>query len=175
MKSIKRKLVAVILILVCFLLQTTVVPYVTIGDIGPNLLIVLVASFGFMRGKKGGLVMGFLCGLLYDIQFSEIIGFYALIYMLLGYANGYFKKFFFEEDIKLPLVLIASSEFLFGITIYVLSFMLKSDFHFLHYLGHVIMPELVYTILVTLILYPVILKINKKLEDEEKRSASKFV
>ena len=59
--------------------------------------------------------------------------------------------------------------------IYVLLFMLKSDFHFLHYLRHVIMPELVYTILVTLVLYQIILHINRRLEEEEKRSASRFV
>ena len=39
----------------------------------------------------------------------------------------------------------------------------------------IILPELVYTILVTLALYQIILHINKKLEEEEQRSASKFV
>ena len=49
------------------------------------------------------------------------------------------------------------------------------DFDFAGYLFDIIMPELVYTILVTLLLYQIILKINKKLEAEEQRSASKFV
>ena len=40
---------------------------------------------------------------------------------------------------------------------------------------HIILPELVYTILVTLVLYQVILHVNKRLEAEEQRSASKFV
>ena len=40
---------------------------------------------------------------------------------------------------------------------------------------HVIIPELIYTVGVTLILYQLILWINQKLEAEEKRSASKFV
>ena len=42
-------------------------------------------------------------------------------------------------------------------------------------LGHVIIPELIYTILVTLGLYQIILHVNQRLEAEEKRSASKFV
>ena len=67
------------------------------------------------------------------------------------------------------MALIAGSEFLYGMVIYVLLFMLKSDFHFLHYLRHVIMPELVYTILVTLVLYQIILHINRRLEEEEKQ------
>ena len=45
------------------------------------------------------------------------------------------------------------------------------DFYFLH----IILPEIVYTLLMTLLLYPLILWINKKLEDSEQRSAKKFV
>ena len=43
------------------------------------------------------------------------------------------------------------------------------------YLKQIIIPELIYTIVVTIVLYQIVLKINQKLEDEEKRSASKFV
>ena len=44
--------------------------------------------------------------------------------------------------------------------------MLQGDFAFGIYLMQIILPELVYTILVTLILYQIILQINKKLEAE---------
>jgi len=54
-------------------------------------------------------------------------------------------------------------------------FMLRGEFDFVYYLMHVIIPELIYTVGVTLILYQLILWINQKLEAEEKRSASKFV
>lgn len=53
--------------------------------------------------------------------------------------------------------------------------MLYGDFSFGSYLIKLIMPELVYTILATLVLYQVILHINRRLEAEEQRSASKFV
>ena len=81
----------------------------------------------------------------------------------------------FDEDIKLPLLLIAGSEFVYGLLIYFLMFMLRGEFDFVYYLMHVIIPELIYTVGVTLILYQLILWINQKLEAEEKRSASKFV
>ena len=171
----RRKIVLAITIIACFLLQCTVFKALSIASISPNLLIVVVASFGFMRGKKEGIFVGFFAGLLLDIMFGTVIGFYALIYMLIGYGNGFFQRVFYDEDIKLPLALIAGSEFLYGMVIYVLLFMLKSDFHFLNYLRHVIMPELVYTILVTLVLYQIILHINRRLEEEEKRSARRFV
>ena len=175
MKKIKRILICAALITVCFLLETTVFQKLAFASIIPNLLIIVTSSFGFMRGQKEGMIIGFFCGLLKDILGGNLLGFYALIYMLIGYGNGFFQRVFYDEDIKLPLALIAGSEFLYGMVIYVLLFMLKSDFHFLNYLRHVIMPELVYTILVTLVLYQIILHINRRLEEEEKRSASRFV
>ena len=128
-----------------------------------------------MRGPREGMITGFAAGLLTDIQFGELIGFYAVIYLLIGYVNGLFRQMYYDEDIKLPLFLITLSEFMYGIVIYFLMFLLKSDFDFLYYLNRIIVPELIYTIVVTLVLYPFILYINQKLEAEEKRSASKFV
>ena len=138
-------------------------------------MIIVTSSFGFMRGKKEGMMVGFISGLLIDIMFYDLIGFYALIYTILGYANGFFKKIFYDEDIKLPLILIAASDFLYGHIVCIFMFIMRSKFDYWYYLGNIIFPELIYTILVTLILYQVILHINKKLEVEEKRSASKFV
>ena len=72
----------------------------------PNIMIVLTASFGFMRGEKTGLIMGFACGFLSDIFFGNVLGLNAMIYMYIGYANGKFNRIFYQEDIKLPLGLI---------------------------------------------------------------------
>lgn len=171
----KRKVVTAAVIIICFLLETTIFQKLALASITPNLLIVVTSSFGFMRGKKEGLFVGFFCGLLIDIYFGNLIGFYALIYMLIGFANGFFQRLFYDEDVKLPLFLIAASELVYGISIYICLFMLRSKFHFPYYLIRIIMPELVYTILITLGLYQLILHLNRKLESEEKRSASKFV
>ena len=171
----RRFLITAAITVLCYLLQCTLFPYLTLASVKPNLLLIITASYGFMRGAKDGMLVGFFSGLLVDIQFGELLGFYALIYLLIGYFNGLFHQMYYDEDIKLPLVLIAGSELSYGVIIYFFLFMLRSEFHFLHYLSHIIIPELIYTIVVTLGLYPLILFINHRLEAEEKRSASKFV
>ncbi len=171
----KRFLITALLVIVCFILQTTVFKGIAFGGIVPNLLIVLVASFGFMRGEKTGLLVGFFCGLLADIFFGEVLGFNAMIYMYVGYLNGKFSPVFYPEDIKLPLVLILGSDLLYGFVNYVIMFLMRGRFDFAYYFMNIILPEMVYTILVTLLLYPLILILNKKLEDSEKRGARKFV
>lgn len=171
----KRKIITICIILVCFLLESTVFPSFSFASVTPNLMIIVTSAFGFMRGKKEGMMVGFLSGLLMDIMFSDLIGFYTLIYTVLGYANGFFRKIFYDDDIKLPLILIAASDFLQGHIVCIFMFIMRSRFHYFYYLKSIIIPELIYTILITLVLYQVILKINKTLESEEQRSASKFV
>ena len=95
--------------------------------------------------------------------------------LYIGYINGKFSRIFYPEDIKLPLGLIVVSDLTYGLTCYILLFLLRGRFAFAYYFVHVILPEVVYTIVVTLLLYPVILFLNHKLEVKEKRSAQKFV
>lgn len=168
----KRKLIDIVIVIVCFLLQCTLFKSLSIASISPNLLIIVTSSFGFMRGKKEGLLVGFFGGLLIDIFYGSAIGFYAIIYMYLGYVNGLFHKIFFPEDIKLPMILITASDFICNLLIYFFQFLFRRRFAFPYYLVHIIVPELVYTILVTVFLYFILLKINQKLEKAEKRSSS---
>lgn len=168
-------MITFVIIIVCFLLESTIFHSLSFAGIKPNLLIILTASFGFMRGKRTGMAVGTISGLLMDIFWGGTLGFYTLLFVVIGYVNGCFRRLFYDEDIKLPIALIAASELLYGIVLYVCFYMLYGDFSFGSYLIKIIMPELVYTILVTLVLYQIILHINRKLEAEEQRSASKFV
>lgn len=171
----KRFLVSVLLIIICFLLQTTVFQWIDLGGIVPNLMIILTASFGFMRGERTGLLFGFFCGLIIDIFFANVLGLNAMIYMYIGYTNGKFNRVFFPEEIKLPLFLILLSDLAYGLLYYFVLFLMRGRFQLGYYFIHIILPEMVYTIFITLLLYPLILWLNRKIEDSEKRSARKFV
>lgn len=96
----RRKITVFLIIAVCYLLQSTVFQALSFASISPNLMIVVVSAFGFMRGKKEGLWIGFFTGLLLDIFTGSILGFYALLYMYVGYFNGFFRKMFYPEDIN---------------------------------------------------------------------------
>ncbi len=171
----KRKITVAIIVIICFVLQCTLFKALSIASISPNLLIIVTSSFGFMRGKKDGLLVGFFCGILIDIFYGGTIGFYAMIYMYLGYVNGMFRKIFFPEEIKLPMILITASDFICSLLVYFFQFLFRGRFSFPYYMIHIIIPELVYTIMVTVFVYFILLKINQKLEAQERRSAGKFV
>ena len=66
-----RKFIVALLIWASFILQSSVFPSLSFAGIVPNLLIILTSSFGFMRGEKEGMWIGFISGLLCDIFFSS--------------------------------------------------------------------------------------------------------
>lgn len=169
-----RKIVLFFIISICFVLQTTTFQAISLADISPNLLIIVVSAFGFMRGKREGMFVGFFCGLLIDIFCGYYVGIYALLYMYVGYLNGLVQKHFYPEDIKLPMLMIAMSDLVANIFTYFVMFLFRGRFDFGYYFRAIIIPELVYTMVITIFLYFMLLKINQKIEAYEKRRAIKF-
>ena len=174
----RRIIVTGLLIFICYLLQSSVLRFFAFGGIIPNLLIILTASSGFMRGEKAGIWTGFLCGFLVDL-FSvygnqaitgDFLGFYALLYMLIGYINGKCNSLFFPEDIKLPLIMILTSDIALNVVCYIIMFLMRARLNLQYYMLHIILPEAVYTILIAFAVYPLFLWINKKLELAERGS-----
>lgn len=170
----RRKISLFIIITVCFLLQTTVFKSFSFGGISPNLLIIVVSSFGFMRGRKEGMFVGFFCGMLIDIFFGFYLGIYALIYMYIGYCNGLFRKRFYPDDIRLPMVLIGASDIISNLILYFFMFLFRGRFSLWYYIRSIILPEFVYTMIITIFLYFILLKINSALEVQERKRAMKF-
>ena len=164
-----RRVVMFVLIIIAYLLQTTLFRAVSIAGIVPNILMIITSSFGLMRGKTEGMLVGFTAGLIADIFFMDILGFYALVFMSIGYLNGFFRRIFYPEDIKLPMILIGSSELLYCFICYIFLFLLRGRMNLGYFFVHIMLPDVVYTVLVTLFIYKGILWINERLEAYELR------
>lgn len=61
MKVIRRIVVLAILIIINFVLQSTVFGYHSVHSITPNLMLILTMSFGIMRGRREGMLVGLFC------------------------------------------------------------------------------------------------------------------
>ncbi|MCR5310703.1 MAG: rod shape-determining protein MreD [Lachnospiraceae bacterium] len=170
-----RFLIYFVFTITFFVLQGTLFKAISFGTIAPNLLLILTVSFGLMRGKKTGLLLGFFSGLLMDIFVSDYVGFYSLLLMYLGYFAGSFNRVFFDEEIKLPMVIIIVTDLIYGVGCYGFMYLLRGRLNFPYYFLHICLPECAYTVLVTLIFYPLILLINRALVNGERKRAKKFV
>lgn len=170
----KKILVIAVTIYVCFLLQTSIFSRYRLAGVTPNVLICVVSTYGFMKGRRHGIVVGFFTGLLLDIFSGTLFGFNALVYMYIGLLNGLFKKQFFGDDLRLPLILIGTSDLVYGVFSYLALYAIKARYDFSFYLMNIIFPEVVYTLLVSIFIYYIILHINNWLEKLEKKGSDRI-
>ena len=145
----KRRVIMIILILLTFVLQTTLMQTFAIASVSPNLPIILTVSFALMRGKREGMFVGAFFGILMDI--------------------------FYGDDIKMPVLLIAFSDLVYDLVVYLFQFFLRGRISLFFYLRRIIIPEVIYTALITLVVYRLLLALNHKLEKAEQRSVGSFV
>ena len=138
----KRRVIMIILILLTFVLQTTLMQTFAIASVSPNLPIILTVSFALMRGKREGMFVGAFFGILMDIFYGPVLGFHML---------------------------------LFTYVVYLFQFFLRGRISLFFYLRRIIIPEVIYTALITLVVYRLLLALNHKLEKAEQRSVGSFV
>ena len=156
MKKLRIVLLVFIIIISCFILQTSILPMILSSDITPNLMIIVTASYGFMFGDQKGMCIGLVCGLLSDIYFGPLIGFEAGVYAVIGYFSGKFQKILYVEDLAFPLSLIAVCDFVYGILTFVFLFAMRNRLFMRAFLLQRMLPEMVYTLLAALPLYPLL-------------------
>ncbi len=156
----KSKFILFLTILCTFLLQSTVINSISLGSISPNLILILVVSMGLMRGRKSGLWVGFFSGLLIDFFYGYPFGFYALTYMYIGFFSGYAHRICYDDDLKVPVLLVTVSDFVYNIAVYGLQFLLRGRTGVFTYLYRIILPEVFYTAILTLIVYRIFHYIN---------------
>ena len=156
----RSKIVFFFTILLTFLIQCTILPGLSIGSIKPNLILIFCVSIGLMRGRRSGLWTGFLCGLLVDFFYGSVFGFYALIYMYVGYFSGYACRIFYDNDVKVPMVMTMAADLLYNLAVYGLQFLLRGRLGIGVYLYRIILPEMIYTVFLTFLVYRIYHFIN---------------
>lgn len=174
MRKVRTIIITALLILLCFVLQCTVFRMFLFAGIGPNLMIGLTVSMSLMFGDRKGLAIGFCCGLLCDIFFGSALGFYALIYAFIGYLSGKFERLIYPDDMKLPSLTILGGDFIYGCLCFFFQFMIYGKLYFRYFLLHFVLPEMLYTLLVSLLLYPFVLFLYQHFMREVRESERNY-
>jgi len=149
-----RLIVTFIELILCFLLQTSLFSFLRISGVVPNCLLVLVITISYTRGQIPAMITGFFSGLLLDLCFSETVGFCAILYMIVAYFAGYAHKIYYKRDFFVPGALMFAGELVYSFSYYILFFLLRGRLELHTYIIYTILPRMLYTVLVSLALYP---------------------
>ncbi len=169
----KRAVGQGMIVMIAFILQNTAFSALSFNGVKPNLLLIISVFFGYAASLNNGMLTGFFAGLLCDIFFGPYIGVYSFIFMMLGAFGGLMAKVFYQDDIIFPFVTVALADALFGLAYYILMFLLRGRFSFFNYITGIILPELLYTLAISVVLIPILHKCHNLLatiELKEKES-----
>jgi rod shape-determining protein MreD len=136
--------------------------------IKPNIILIAIISVACLRGEKEGAIYGFAAGLLQDCYFSTYIGSFVFLYSFIGYFCGFLLKNFYRENFILPMAAVVVATFVYNFIFYVLNVLLRGYTDVLYFIVRIILPEMIYNALASLIVYNLYLFINNRLEEHEK-------
>lgn len=114
-----RILPTVAAVFVAAILQAGLAPYLAIGGVVPNFLLLVVITIAFAEGPGPGAAVGFSAGLIFDLLGSGPVGPMLLVLTLTGYLTGLMHENMFAEGWLLPLTVLAiatlSAEVAYGL------------------------------------------------------------
>ena len=161
-------LVYILSILIIILFQTTVVDFIKIKNVKPNLILVYTICASMLEGSVGGGIIGLFAGLAQDILSGKILGFYALLGMYLGVIAGMINRRLHKDNI---LVVIFFSFFLtvvYECGVYFLSNIEKEVTNIFYIFKNILYIEALYNAGLSIIIHVLIIKVNTKFEIERK-------
>lgn len=175
--KIKRIIVLSLLVFILFILQHTLLNVIKLGNVTPNICLVLVITIAYCNGSGYGAVFGFIMGFIYDVFFGTFLGFESMLYVLIGYLTGLLHETFFDFNfnLKIPSLLFGIGCFIHNIVYYFFFYLLNGDLNFTIYLKQLIIPETIYTIVLGLIIYRLLFLIDQKLSLDERKADGYFV
>lgn len=149
-------------------IQSTVLSYATILGVIPQVVLVVVMSLAFTDGEKVGLVCGFFAGLLQDLQLpaGSIVGLYALVYTLVGFAVGKLREFTPAESVWTPVFTVAAATAVVEAGYATLAILLGQEWVGLLFTAKVIGLVVLYNTLLTPLVFPLVRKIADRFRPE---------
>jgi len=167
-----------ICIFIIAVIQSTVLDYTKIFNVKPNLLVVFIISMALLRGNIEGAVIGFFAGLTHDIISGKVFGFYALMGLFLGLIIGSFNKRLYRENVLIAVFFTFVSSFIYEGTVYLLNIARNyltgnytvSDMNFIYAFKNIVFPIAVYNSAVSILIYILSIKLNRRIEEAHKNS-----
>jgi rod shape-determining protein MreD len=144
------------------LLQAGLAPYLAIGGVVPNILLLVVVTLALVEGPVAGSSVGFACGLVFDLLGTGPVGPMVLVLAVTGYVAGLLHENMFAEGWLLPMTVLAAAglgvELAYGLILNLIG----SGGPFLLALGTKMLPCAVYNTALALLVYPWLARIVRQ-------------
>jgi len=134
----------------------------------PNLFVIYVLFIGLFASRTVGTIYGVAVGIILDLLLGSQVGINAVTLGVVGFLAGVFDKNFSKDSRMTIMLMVFGSTFLVEVLNYLLDYMfLVINVEIGSFLV-ILAIEIVYNLILTIILYPLIQKSGYYIENEYK-------
>jgi rod shape-determining protein MreD len=143
----------IVVLLVAWLLQTTVAPNVRILGANPDFALIILVSVGLLRGSEIGAVFGFVTGALVAVSLMEPLGVSSFVFVLVGYYAGRYAETADLSTGVAPMVSVFAGSLLADILLIMAQYLLERQVPLAFTITRVVLPSLVLNTLLAVPFY----------------------
>lgn len=168
MKKVIINIILIITFIVIYILQSNLFTSFRIVGVMPNLFIILILFIGLYAGRIMGATYGVFLGILLDLFIGKKIGVTAIALGVIGVIGGEFDKNFSKESRLTIVFMVIAATLIYEIMAYILSYFICSIYIQWGAFIKILLIEVFYNTILTIILYPLMQNVGYKIENEYK-------
>lgn len=168
MKKVIINIVLVLVSLVIYYLQANFFTWFNIAGIEPNVFIIFVLFIGLFSSRTMGTIYGMVIGIILDLLLGNKVGINAITLGITGFVAGEFDKNFSKDSRMTIMLMVVTATILVESINYLLKYMLLSaNVEILSFMK-ILLVEVIFNSILTIIFYPLIQKTGYYIENEFK-------
>lgn len=134
----------------------------------PNLFVIFILFVGLFASKTMGTIYGMVIGIILDVLFKSKIGISLMALGMVGFLATIFDKNFSKDSRMTIMLMVAGLTVLYEGIVYISNyFVLASSIEIVAFL-RILIIEVIFNLLLTIILYPLLQKFGYYIENEFK-------
>ncbi len=157
MKKAKIIIALILIFFLIYFLQSNFFNWFVIFRVKPNLFVILVLFIGLFMGRNYGVCFGIAFGLILDFLIGRNIGISSVMLGIVGIMGGYIDKNFSKDSRITIMLMVAITTIIFELGEFIIqNFILSYAFIEIDIFAKTLLIEVLYNIILTVILYPLL-------------------
>ena len=155
------------LLIGAYVLQSSFLPLLSHHGITANLMLLSTVSFAFLRGRRLGVLMGFLSGMLLDLVSGTFFGMNIFSQMVIGYLCGAFSNHVFKEQFFLPIMASMAATVMNYFILAVIMVLLGYRFNLIVHMQQILLPMICYNLLFSYPIHRVVYALYERTKEKK--------
>ena len=153
-------LVWICLIIMTALLEATWLQAISIQQVVPDLVLVVVVYFSITEGAERGMYTGFFGGIFQDVAANTGVGHHVICLVLIGYIVGRMATRLITDNPYVKTMTVLSAAIVHSVLYLMIEYVQKVDLDAMYMMSYAIMPRAFYTACMTPIVFYILLRIR---------------